>query len=70
MFTWYVDREILIRIAADAQLPIIVQAPTIDPATRHHGARVAVPRGDDDDGVAWQEKENHRSEGHDKPGWG
>jgi hypothetical protein len=68
LFTWHVDRKVLICIAADAQLPIIVQAPTLDPTTLHHGARVAVPRGDDDGKVAWREKGNQRSAGHDKPG--
>jgi hypothetical protein len=42
-FTWHSHRARLLRRASDAQLPEVVAAPALDPATRHDRASVPPP---------------------------
>jgi hypothetical protein len=51
--TGHIHRAVLIRSAADAQLPVVVQAPALDPATGNYRARVIVAGADGDGGDAW-----------------
>jgi hypothetical protein len=44
-----------IRRTADAQLPVAVLAPALDPAPAYNRARVFKSKGDGDGGKAWQE---------------
>ena len=50
--TWHIHWAVLIRGAADAQLPVVVRAPALDPAARHDRARVVPPQGDGGGGDA------------------
>ncbi len=40
--------------APDPQLAVVVAAPAHDPAARHEGARVEIPRGDGGGGETWE----------------
>ncbi len=53
--TWHRHGARLLRRAPDPQLPEVIAAPAHDPATRHDGARVGIPRGDVGGGEAWKE---------------
>jgi hypothetical protein len=52
--TRHIRRTGCIRRVADAQLPVFVFAPALDPAPAHNRAGVRVSQGDGDGGNAWQ----------------
>jgi hypothetical protein len=55
--TWNVHREVLIRVAADPQLPVDVPAPAFDPTPTRDCASVTPPRaGEGDSRDAWKGK--------------
>jgi hypothetical protein len=55
--TRHIRRTRRIRPAADAQLPVAVVAPALDPAPAHNRARVFLSQGDGDSGDACEERE-------------
>ncbi len=55
--TRHISRTRRIRPAADAQLPVAVAAPALDPASAHNCARVETSQGDGNGGEAWRGKE-------------
>ncbi len=55
--TRHIRRTRRIRRAADAQLPVAVAAPALDPAPASNRARVRASQGDGDGVDTWREKE-------------
>ena len=51
--TWHSHGAVLIRSAPDAQLPVAVVAPALDPASHLDRARVKSTQGDGGGGDAW-----------------
>ncbi len=60
--TLHVYRNPRVRVAADAQLPVVVVAPALDPAPRREDARVVPTQADGEGGDAWR-RESARSSG-------
>ena len=61
--TLHVHRTPRVRVAADAQLPVAVVAPALDPATGRNNARMRPTRGDGDGGHAWRRRWKGGGEG-------
>jgi hypothetical protein len=57
--TWHIHGAVRPR-PPDAQLPVVVVAPALDPATRLDDARVAVPQGNGGGGDTWVRGESLR----------